>query len=310
MGDRILEKTPELGLVCITTSDRVRFRTLTRKRLLQLSSGEQERVLRQLYAENLRRLGLAIQFCEQEKIRLYRLISGLFPFSDEPMGAAILTEFAEKMRLLGSYAIEVGIRLVLHPDQFVVLSSDRAEVIETSIKILTAHAQMFDLLGLPRSPWALMNIHGGKRDRAERLIRIIRDLPDAIRLRLTLENDEYSYGAQDILDVCRAADIPMVFDAHHHVIHEHLDSYEHPSVAAMLRAARTTWQIPAWQLVHISNGDAAFSDQRHSDHISRMPSCYWEAPWIEIEAKKKEEAIAKLRQDWLLAGSGADSGTV
>jgi UV DNA damage endonuclease len=304
MGDRILEKPPELGLVCITASDRVRFRTLTRKRLLQLSTAEQERVLWDLYAENLRRLGLAIQFCEQEKIRLYRLISGLFPFSDDPMGAAILIDFSEKMRLIGSYAMEAGIRLVLHPDQFVVLSSDRPDVIENSIKILSAHAQMFDLLGLPRSPWALMNIHGGKRDRAERLVNVIRSLPDAIRLRLTLENDEYSYGASDLLEVCHAAEVPMVFDAHHHVIHEHLDSYEHPSVAEMLRAARTTWPVPEWQLVHISNGAAAFGDQHHSDLISLMPSCYWEAPWIEIEAKKKEEAIAKLRQDWLLAGSG------
>jgi UV DNA damage endonuclease len=30
-----------------------------------------------------------------------------------------------------------------------------------------------------------------------------------------------------------------------------------------------------------------------------MPSSYRHAPWIEIEAKHKEEAIAKLRQEWL-----------
>jgi UV DNA damage repair endonuclease len=46
-------------------------------------------------------------------------------------------------------ALASGVRLVLHPDQFVVLSSDRPEVIENSIKILRSYAQIFDWLGLP-----------------------------------------------------------------------------------------------------------------------------------------------------------------
>lgn len=31
-----------------------------------------------------------------------------------------------------------------------------------------------------------------------------------------------------------------------------------------------------------------------------MPSSYQQAPWIEVEAKLKEEAIAKLQTDWLI----------
>lgn len=289
----------ELGLVCITASQEVRFRALTRKRLLQLTLPEQEQTLRTLYTENLKRLNQAVEFCTRENIRLYRLTSALFPFADEPIGNAILMELAEEMELVGKQAHSLGIRLVLHPDQFVVLSSDRPEVIENSIKILKTHAQILDLLGLPRSPWSLMNIHGGKGDRSERLIQVIRDLPDEIRLRLTLENDEYAYSSEDILEVCHAAQIPMVFDAHHHVIHEQLDSYDHPSVALMLAEAQKTWTIPEWQLVHISNGDKSFADPKHSDYISLMPDCYKTVPWIEVEAKKKELAIAQLRTNWL-----------
>jgi len=40
---------PELGLVCITASKAVRYRTLTRKRLFQFDSLEQARMLRELY---------------------------------------------------------------------------------------------------------------------------------------------------------------------------------------------------------------------------------------------------------------------
>lgn len=298
-----LRSVPELGLVCITASDAVRYRSMTRKRLLQLETAAQQQDLRTLYGENLRRLAAAVDFCHMHHIRLYRLNSATFPFADDPVGEDILTEFAEGLRQIGDRALTLGIRLVLHPDQFVVLNSDRAEVIENSIKILKAHARMFDLLGLPQSPWALMNIHGGKGDRGQRLIQVIRDLPDNIRCRLTLENDEYTYSAIEIFELCQAAQVPMVFDAHHHIIHEQLDTYEDPSVAAMLAAARETWPMPEWQLVHISNGCNSFRDPRHSDVITVMPSSYRHVPWIEVEAKQKEVAIEKLRQEWLFAAS-------
>jgi UV DNA damage endonuclease len=44
---------PQLGLVCITVSKEVRYSTVTRKRLLQLSETEQAEILRNLYAKNL-----------------------------------------------------------------------------------------------------------------------------------------------------------------------------------------------------------------------------------------------------------------
>jgi UV DNA damage endonuclease len=295
----IAQPSPELGLVCITSSDKVRYKALTRKRLLSLEILEQERVLRSLYTENLQRLNNAIAFCESHNIRLYRVTSSLFPFADDCVGENILSEFSELLRQTGDRATQLGIRIVIHPDQFVVLSSDKPDVIDNSIKILQTQARIFDELGLARSPWATMEIHGGKSDRAERLISVIRNLPETVRSRLALENDEYAYSAPEILDVCRQAGVPMVFDAHHHVIHEHLDSYEHPSVAEMLAAARTTWPHPEWQLVHISNGQESFNDPRHSDLITAMPSAYRNAPWIEIEAKLKEQAIDKLRTQWL-----------
>jgi UV DNA damage endonuclease len=291
--------TPQLGLVCITASQAVRFKTVTRKRLLQFDRIEQETMLRNLYTENLRRLGVAIDFCNANNIRLYRMGSGLFPFADDTIGEEILAEFADEMKQVGDRASALGIRLVLHPDQFVVLSSDRPEVVQTSIKILATHARVMDFLGLPQSPWALMNIHGGKGDRSDRLISVIRDLPDNIRLRLTLENDEYTYSSQEIFAVCQAANIPLLFDAHHHVIHEQVDSYEDASVAEMFALARSTWANPDWQTVHISNGAESFLDQRHSDYITMMPSVYRQAPWIEIEAKQKEFAIKKLQDEWL-----------
>ncbi|GBE90654.1 UV DNA damage repair endonuclease UvsE [Nostoc cycadae] len=293
---------PNLGLVCITVSQQVRFKTITRTRYLKFSLAERESTLRQLYQHNLQRLHDALTFCEQNQIRLYRMTSNLFPMNDleDQIGENLLEEMADELGKIGQRAVALGIRMVLHPDQFVVLSSDSPEVVQTSINILSRHARDLDLLGLPRSPWSLMNIHGGKSQRAEKLVKVILQLPEAIKSRLTLENDEYAYSASEILAVCQEAEIPLVFDAHHHICHENLDSYNDPSVATMFEAARSTWKNPDWQLVHISNGETAFKDRKHSDLITDMPDIYYQAPWIEVEAKRKEEAIAHLRSCWLM----------
>ena len=292
---------PRLGLVCITHSDEVRYRTVTRKRLLQFDAGEQKRMLRDLYAANLARLNGALDFCAGRGLRLYRMTSNLFPFADDEAGSDVLAEFAGELKRAGARADELGIRLVLHPDQFVVLSSDSPQTVANSVKILESHARVMDMLGRPRSPWALVEIHGGKGGRADRLVEQIGLLPEAVRSRVAFENDEYIYSAAEILEVCRRAGVPMVFDAHHHVVHEGLDSYDHPSVAEMVEAARTTWANPEWQLVHISNGRESFGDRHHSDLVERMPAAYRGVPWIEVEAKHKELAIERLTADWLAA---------
>ena len=288
-----------LGLVCITTTDAVRYKTVTRKRLLSFNEPVQREMLRVIYGENINRTGNAIEFCAANGINLYRLTSGLFPFSDEPIGAEILEDVTEQLSVTGRKAIANNLRIVMHPDQFVVLSSDSESVIENSVKILKMHAKTLDLLEQPRSEWTTMNIHGGKGDRADKLVESVGKLPDEIRSRIAFENDEHAYSSEQILEVCRRASVPMVFDAHHHVCREKLDDYNHESVAEMFWAARTTWKNPENQLVHISNGREHFQDRAHHDLVFTMPEVFRFAPWIEIEAKHKEIAIEKLKNEWL-----------
>jgi UV DNA damage endonuclease len=120
-----------------------------------------------------------------------------------------------------------------------------------------------------------------------------------------LENDESSYSAAEILNVCRLCRVPMVFDAHHQLVKERLADYDDPSVAEMTDAAAQTWPDPAWALVHISNGLSHLHDRRHSDYITHMPRAFRRSPWIEVEAKAKEQAIEQLRQHWLKRGRSA-----
>ena len=101
-----------------------------------------------------------------------------------------------------------------HPDQFCVLNSERPDVVQSSIRMLAAEARVMDAMGLQRSPWAGINVHGGARDRMAELRAAVDALPDAVRSRLTLENCERAYSVPDL----RAVGVPVVFDPHHEVV--------------------------------------------------------------------------------------------
>lgn len=288
---------PAYGLVCLTVGPELRFRTVTLSRYRALNPAEREAKLRALYAENIRILHSAAAYCAARNIRLYRMSSSLFPMLDlagDDTGGAVLDSLAPELRAAGEAFRAAGIRVLMHPEQFIVLNSDRPEVRSSSLHALQSHARVMDALGLERSHWNLLLLHGGKGGRGAELQALIPDLPDAVRLRLGLENDERAYGSQDLLPICEATGTPFVFDAHHHVVREKLADQEDPSVREWVLRARATWQPPAWQIVHLSNGIDGPQDRRHSDLITHLPSAYADVPWIEVEAKGKENAVAAL----------------
>lgn len=263
-----------------------------------MSTTSQEACLKVLYADNLQRLFKALAYCTANHIRLYRMLCGVFPLNDEATGDRVLNSLSEAAGKFGTRAEALGIRVLMHPDQFVVLNSERPEVVRQSIHILKRHARVFDLLSLPESPWSPLILHGGKSGRSHQLVEAIRSLPLNVRLRLALENDEHGYSAQEILEICRESKVPMVFDPHHHVVMEGLESYDHPSVSEYVRLARETWPSAGWQLAHVSNGAQFFRDPRHSDLIKDFPPALFSVPWVEVEAKAKQEAIFDLRRRW------------
>ncbi len=302
-----MTEPPHFGLVCITKSDAVRYRTVTRTRYLSFGTAERYALLDELYRHNLGVLFKALEFCRDHTIRLYRVNTNLFPLSDweDGIGRAVLDTLKDDMAIFGPQADALGVRVLVHPEQYVVLNSLRPEVVVNSVQVLENQALIFDRLRLPRSTWAGVNIHGGKGGRGDELVETINALPEPVRSRLTLENDEHAYNAAAILDVCERARVPMVFDAHHHVVSEGLNSLEDKSVAEYTRLARATWQPPDWQVVHLSNGRAGVGDAKHSDLITEVPSAFREVTWIEVEAKAKEEAIFGLREEWARGGKPA-----
>ncbi|TSA83170.1 UV DNA damage repair endonuclease UvsE [Deinococcus detaillensis] len=288
---------PAYGLVCMTQGPELRFRTITLKRYRMLEVAERYAALRDLYASNTAKLRSAAGYCTAHGIQLFRMSAALYPMLDlldDPTGKAVLDELAPELLAVGQAFGDAGIRVLIHPDQYIVLNSERPEVRQSSLHQFLTHADVLDRLGFERSPYHCMILHGGKGGRGEVLAEVIRDLPDAARLRLVLENDERAYSPAELLPVCQATGIPLVFDAHHHVVHDKLESQEDPSVREWVLLTRATWAPPAWQVVHLSNGIEGPQDRRHSHLIADLPSAYFDVPWIEVEAKGKEEAVLGL----------------
>jgi UV DNA damage endonuclease len=289
--------SPAYGLVCMTVGPEVRFRTITLSRYRLLEPAARLEALRSLYADNTARLEGAAAYCAARGIRLFRMSAALYPMldlTDDAAGYDVLNELAPRLLSAGQAFRDAGIRVLIHPEQYIVLNSERAEVRVSSIHQFVTHADVLDRLGFARTPWHCMILHGGKGGRARELTEIIRDLPDAARLRLALENDERAYSPAELMPVCEATNTPMVFDAHHHVIYDKLPDQEHPSVRQWVLAARATWTPPEWQVVHLSNGAEGPQDRRHSQLISDLPGAYFDVPWIEVEAKGKEDAVLAL----------------
>jgi UV DNA damage endonuclease len=235
-------------------------------------------------------LRCALAYCRDIlRTRLYRMPSGLLPWLDSGLveARAAFDSVRGSMALISRDFPDM--RITSHPDQFVVLSSDRPDVVARSIATLEAEGEIADALGLPRSPWSGINMHGGKADRLDALKRSLDLLSDAARNRLTLENDEHCYSVSQLV----TTGVPVVYDAHHAIVNRKcaIDDDRLAEDAAM---ARGTWgDVPP--LAHLSNGIGGVHDRRHSDLIGYVPPSLMEYEWIDVEAKGKEMAIRELR---------------
>lgn len=283
-----------LGLCCL--ADSISFRTITLKKYSSLSDREKVIVLEEIYSANIYMLNYAIQWCYDNQIMMYRMSSDMFPLSDYcSIAFEIFNEFKQELAEVGKLANNLKVRLLMHPSQFVVLNSDNTETINKSIHNLKLHALLMNYLKQPKSHKALLNIHGGKRDKLELLIKTINNLDSDIKSRLTLENDEDYYDVPDLYYVFEHTGVPIVFDFHHYLVKHKLKSYDSGYMEEALETALSTWSDSKFITTHISNGTKELHDRRHSDYIHIFPSFLTEVPYCEVEARQKEKAIYLLR---------------
>lgn len=290
-----------LGLCCKFHEEPIAFKTATVAALSRLPRVQQLAKLSQLSLANADALQRALAFCVEHRIGCFRVNSQILPVkTHHDVGYAIADlpgadDIVAAFKACGRFGKRHGLRLTFHPDQFILLSALDPEITRKSLLDLEYQSEV--------AAWVnadVINIHagGGYGDKPAALIRLaaaIRTLPDGVRSRLTLENDDRLYTPADLLPLCRETGIPFVYDVHHHrCLPDGL------SVESVTRQALATWNREP--LFHVStprDGAASRTPGPHHDFID--PADFPEE-WfgldltVEVEAKAKEVAIERLRQ--------------
>jgi UV DNA damage endonuclease len=200
-----------------------------------------EDLLKEKVAENLECLKKILKYNVENNFLFFRIGSGLVPFASHPICQFDWHKyFAKDFRKIGEFVKKNEIRISMHPDQFTVINSKDPEIVERSVEELRYHCQVLDVLGLDESAKVQIHVggvYGEKEKSIQRFIDNYKNLPDSIKKRLVVENDDKSYSAKDCLEIHKKIGIPIIFDTLHH---ECLNSQE--DLREVLEKVVQTWK--------------------------------------------------------------------
>ena len=257
---------------------------------------------------NVTALKKIIEWNNENNISVYRMTSCLFPWMSEYdiFDLPDIDQIADTMAAAGKIAQDAGQRLSFHPGPFNCLASPNDDTVVKTIAELNAHSVQMDLMGLPNSPQAKINIHVGgaygEHDKAmARFCKNYAKLSESTRSRLTVENDDKAsmYSTKMLYDgVHKAIGIPIVFDSHHHYLGpQDIDYHD------AFHLARDTWPDGIKQQCHHSNSKRHYEDDTvranaHSDWYYTPFENFDKPVDVVLECKKKEQALFKYRKDF------------
>ena len=192
---------------------------------------------------------------KKKRIDMYRMSSDLAPYAthpDMPQFHKMVEESDAELRATGAKARSMGLRLSFHPSQFVLLNSPSAEITRRSVWDLASQAEMLDRM--ETGPEAVMvthvgGVYGDPQTSRARWVKTWETLPDHVRNRLVLENDDIRFGAADVLWIHERTGVRCVFDYQHHwcLNPDGLDMTE------ALRRFLKTWPAGVRPKVHFSS---------------------------------------------------------
>ena len=306
-------KPVQLGLCCLNTQLRAQKPPVFASRKMIIRSVEEQgiEVLQQKILQNLRDVITMMHWNEKNGIKVFRLSSELFPHKSNPKVQNYTFAFAESLlKEIGELAKKYNQRLTFHPGQYNVVGTPSKAAFEQTCCDLKYHADVLDRCYLDgMNP--VMVVHGGgvygdKQATLQRWCDQYKLLPENVRKYLVLENCEKCFSIEDCLWVSERANIPVVFDTHHYACYCQLHPEEKfESAGYYIPAILETWKRrgikPKFHVSEQGSGRVG----HHSDFIEVIPDYLMEIPEkfgqdidIMIEAKMKEQAIAKLYEKY------------
>lgn len=200
-------------------------------------------------------LSAIFAYLAEQQITMYRMSSDLAPYvthPDMPQFHTQIEECSAELGRLGAQARAQGLRLSFHPSQYILLNSPDEALITKSIADLQAQAQMLDCMDL--GPEAVLvthvgGVYGDFTSGRERWVRTWERLPENVRRRLALENDDNRYGVSDIVWIHERTGVPLIFDYLHHWCLDRVGIDQHEALAACLRS----WPAEVQPKIHYSS---------------------------------------------------------
>ena len=216
----------QLGYACINMTLAKQGISCNRSMIRRTFDSKGVAYASELILENLRNLTKIVSWNNQHGIKVYRMSSNMFPWMSEYEFTDLpdYDKICNLLKGIGKLAMDNGQRLSFHPGQFCVLASPNEEVVLNAMNELDKSAQIMDLMGLPESRMAKINIHvggayGDKKAALDRFCKNFLRLQPSAQARLTVENDDKAnmYSVKDLYEgVYKVVGIPIVFDYFHH----------------------------------------------------------------------------------------------
>jgi UV DNA damage endonuclease len=254
---------------------------------------------------NVTDLDKVIDWNIRNNIMFYRMSSEMVPWMSE-YEISDLPDYEQIKNILapcGEKAAKSGVRLTFHPGPFNVLATNTQTILINTIKELRQHGEIMDMLNLPVTPFAKINIHigGAFGDKVSALARFAENyvrLPENTKKRLTVENDDKAnmFNVKDLLWLHEQVDVPVVFDYFHHQF-----CTGGLSEQDAFNAAIETWPKDITPVVHFSSSRKKYEDvtsppTSHADYIYEEINTYNKDVDIMLEAKAKEAAVKEYLQ--------------
>jgi UV DNA damage endonuclease len=253
---------------------------------------------------NTRDLLPILEWNHKNNIKVFRMTSCLFPWASEYMLEDLpnFDKISKNLKRAGDYAIENGIRLSFHPGPFNILTSTKEEVVKNTVVDLSIHGKIMDVMGLPRNHWAKINIHigaayGDRKSAMERWIKNFDLLPESVKTRLSVENDdkESLFSTKDLYEnIYKKIKVPIVFDYHHHKFRNDGESESECHEMAYESWGKIRPCFHYSESASLKEGSNK-KDNAHSDYVYDNIESYGKDFDIVIEAKAKELALLHYR---------------
>ncbi len=249
-------------------------------------------------------------FNKAHSIGLYRFASQLIPLATHEYTDGWQwwedTEIEKDLQGIGKLIAENGFKVSTHPPQVCVFNGEQDGSFEWVRRYLRYHNRLLDCMGLDAASKIVFHVGKGYENPKEGLKRAVdnfHSLPEHQRSRIILENDDTTYTAAQVLQLCLEIGVPMVLDIHHHWCRNDGENIEEllPQIFATWRGQKRPPKI------HVSTPKNERKFRDHAEYIDteRVAPLIKKAlsigPFdIMIEAKAKDKALLKFRSE--LAG--------